>query len=114
MKALRTLATTTAVVGLLAGTALQASAQSTTEVTAKRLQDQRSVAVNFADLNLDSPEGQEVLYNRIARAADEVCGPRSTRRAGSLAQASRNRTCYKETISRSMSKISSSALAAVR
>lgn len=114
MKSRRTSIITAAVVGLLAGTALQASAQSQTEVTADRLQDAQSVAVNVADLNLNSPRGQEVLYSRIARAADEVCGARTTRRAGSLAQATRNRTCYKETISRTMSDISVTAVAAVK
>ena len=114
MKAQRNATITTALVGLLAGAALQASAQSTTEITANRLHDVRSVAVNYADLNLDSPEGQEALYGRIARAADEVCGPRNTRRAGDLAQATRNRACYKETLSQAMSEISATALAVAK
>jgi len=38
-----------------------------------------SNAVNFADLNLNSPAGVSALYQRIERAADRVCElPRET------------------------------------
>jgi UrcA family protein len=111
MKALRSSIITTAVVALLAGTALQASAQDSTNVTAQSLQKVQSVTVDISDLNLNSPKGQEVLLNRISRAADQVCGARDTRRAGDLAQASRNRACYKASMSRAMSKVSASAVA---
>ena len=113
MKALRTSVIAAAVVGLLAGTALQASARSTTEVTANRLLDEQSVVVNFADLNLNSHKGRDALYNRIARAADKLCGARTLRRAGNLAQVARNKACYKETISRAMSEIRATAVAVV-
>jgi len=114
MKALGTPIITTSIAALLAATALQANAQSTTEVTAQALHEVQSVAVNIADLNLNSPEGQEVLYRRIRRAVDTVCGPRDTRRAGDLAQASRNRACYKESLSQAMSDISAPAVAVIR
>jgi UrcA family protein len=35
-----------------------------------------SVTVRFADLNLSSPEGNRVLYARIRKAAQTVCGTR--------------------------------------
>ena len=111
MKTFRSSLITTAVVGLLAGTALQASAQETTRVTADALHEVHSVAVGVADLNLNSPQGQKVLYNRIARAAEQVCGAQDVRRAGDLAQARRNRVCYKDAISRAMSDVNASAVA---
>src|SRR5262245_31237399 len=36
--------------------------------------DQRSVTVRFADLDLDTPAGASALYGRLSHAAREVCG----------------------------------------
>ena len=40
----------------------------------------RSETVRFPDLNTDSVQGAAVLYMRIARAADNVCGDTSSGR----------------------------------
>lgn len=51
----------------LAGSALQVSAPSLTEVT-------RSTSINFHDLNLADQGGAEKARNRVERAAARVCG----------------------------------------
>ncbi len=58
-----------------------------------------SVAIDTAGLNLQTSEGQEILYNRLKRAATEICGSRSIRKVGSTSRVQENRACYKETLS---------------
>ena len=38
-------------------------------------QESRSIAVSYADLNLASADGRDVLDQRIASAASQLCGP---------------------------------------
>lgn len=111
MKALRKVTFATAVSGLLAVVALQASAESTTEVVAHSITTPTQVAVNFSDLDLDSSAGQEALQYRLARAAEQVCGHSDIRRAGGVAQAARNAECYEQSLSRALSNVHSSAVA---
>jgi UrcA family protein len=42
-------------------------------------QEETTVSVKFADLNLSSKDGAAALERRIARAVDEVCGPADPR-----------------------------------
>lgn len=42
--------------------------------TAAHAADAPQVHVNYADLNIDTPAGATVLYQRIRVAANEVCG----------------------------------------
>src|SRR4029077_20801946 len=39
------------------------------------LGETRQLVVKYGDLNLANPQGASALYNRIARAAREVCNP---------------------------------------
>lgn len=102
---------TTAAFGLMSGMALGASAAGLTEVTSTPIGEMAQISVSFADLNLDTPEGQEVLHYRISRAAGQICGPNDTRRAGGVAQAARNEDCYRISFSKALSEISHSIVA---
>lgn len=103
--------TATVFLGLLCGVALQASADSETRVTAAELGESGQMVVSYADLDLTSPEGQDALHYRISRAAEKVCGPNELRRAGGVAQAARNKDCYRNSFSDAMARVSSTAVA---
>ncbi|WP_439100440.1 UrcA family protein [Congregibacter sp.] len=112
MKSIRRVLFATAVSGVLAAFAVQASASSITEVIADSVTNPTQVAVNFSDLDLDSATGQKVLHYRLARAAEQACGHSDIRRAGSVARAARNMDCYEQSLSRALSKVNASAVAA--
>ncbi|GAB5413272.1 MAG: hypothetical protein Cons2KO_08750 [Congregibacter sp.] len=111
MKALKKIVVSTALIGLVSGFGMQANAGSVTEVTASSVTEPTQVTVNYTDLDLTSPAGQAVLYSRISNAAEKVCGAADLRRAGSLAQASRNEDCYRESLSRALSKVNETVVA---
>ena len=77
------------------------------EVAANISQDElESVAVSYAELDLSKPAGAEALYNRLQRAAAEVCGfhdptsslyPASTRKD--------KQACYVDALSRAVAQI---------
>lgn len=54
----------------------------------------RSIEVNFADLNLSSPAGQERLAKRVDSAARDVCGM-DERRIGTRIRSDEAVACYK-------------------
>lgn len=95
----------------VAGISTQAFAGdfSETKVSANRVA--KEVAVDYTDLDLNTPQGQEKLYYRISRAAKQICGPTQSRMAGGLSQAAENRACYKESLSRALSEIPNTAVA---
>lgn len=99
------------IIGLTTGIAIQAQAGGVTEVTASSIAEAQQVTVNYTDLDLTSPAGQKVLYSRISNAAEAVCGAADLRRAGSLAQASKNQDCYRDSLSRALSKVNESVVA---
>ena len=72
--------------------------------------DEVSVTVRFGELNLDNEKGVAVLYRRLQRAAEYVCGvepywvSRSRTRQAVIA------ACYSATLSASVYKIDSLAL----
>jgi UrcA family protein len=71
---MNTIITSKPVRGLLVTAILGAvSAGFATVAAAGDFNDARSVTVNYADLNLSSPQGASELYRRIARAAHDVC-----------------------------------------
>lgn len=98
--------------GLCAGAALPSLAGSETQVTAREVTDKIEVAVNYADLNVNSPQGQAVLLRRIENAARSVCGSTDPRVAGGLRAALRNEACFEETLSSAMSQIPGNRMAA--
>lgn len=72
--------------------------------------DRVSVKVSYADLDIDSAAGAKVLYSRLKRASEEVCGVQHHVIHGSLAATKKARTCYHETLEASVEKIGSEAL----
>ena len=69
-----------------------------------------AVTVDARGLNLQSNEGQEVLYQRLTTAAEQICGATNLRKAGSLAQAIENRNCVKETLSKAVDSVGNEGL----
>ena len=70
-----------------------------------------AVTVHFADLNPSTPEGVRALYDRIADAAQTVCGPSFSVWDGN---AFRNwRTCYRATIDHTVRQINRPELTAL-
>lgn len=57
------------------------------------------VAVHYADLDLDTLEGREVLARRIRAAAREVCGINEAQTTGSRMPSHSRRTCYEKATS---------------
>ena len=72
--------------------------------------DDASIKVSYADLNIRSEAGARVLYARLKRATEEVCGIQSHVINGSLAETLRARTCFREALEASVEKIDSDAL----
>jgi UrcA family protein len=87
---------------LIPATAL-ATLYSCAPVWADTLQEPRSVTVHFEDLNINSPRGAAVLYQRIRSAAEDVCGNPSSQR--SLALASRYATCVRGAIAGAVARV---------
>ena len=49
------------------------------------------------------------LESQIRRAAEQVCGPQSLRRAGSIGQVVINRNCYQKAVADALSSIKATA-----
>ena len=86
----------------------------TGETTTTRAQYTTEKSVSYADLDLSSEQGRNVLASRIGQAAREVCGPTDYRMTGSLQIASRNRSCIAEAFDDAMNRVSSGTSVAVR
>ncbi len=73
----------------------------------------RTATVSYEDLDLNSAKAQETLHYRLSYAAHKVCGSSDRSDAGSLAQASRNRSCYNSAMDEAMSNVSNGQVAIV-
>ena len=71
---------------------------------------QRVVSVSIEDLNLNEAQGVAVLFRRLQRASDDVCGSRNRLEAGSLKQRQLNQRCYAETLSKAVRQIDNAEL----
>jgi UrcA family protein len=71
---------------------------------------ERTVSVTMADLNLAEPQGVSVLFRRLQRAADDVCGSRHLLAAGSLKQRQLNQHCYAQTLGKAVREIGNAEL----
>ena len=69
-----------------------------------------SVKVSYADLDIQSKAGAKVLYSRLKRASEEVCGIKPHVINGSLAETHKARMCYREALEASVENIDSDAL----
>ena len=72
--------------------------------------DDASVTVSYADLDIHSKAGARVLYMRLKRASETVCGIQSHIINGSLTRTLKARECFRETLEASVEKIGSDAL----
>jgi len=108
----RTLAS--AVLGIAAGVALNASAENfeVTQVTTTQ-EGLQQAAISYDDLDLSTSKGQEAMYFRISAAAEQVCGARNPRDAGGITQATENKVCYERAMSEAMSQLNASQVASI-
>lgn len=79
--------------------------QATADEAPAQLQAVNAISVSYADLNLESVAGRDTLQKRIDRAAEKVCGPQSTRLAGSLSRAVKAQECYEQARSDAMNAV---------
>ena len=69
------------------------------------------VRVSYADLNLSSQAGLNVLYSRLQAASNSFCGPRrSLLEAGSQQQLMKNKQCYSSLLSRLVARVGNARL----
>ena len=69
-----------------------------------------SVKVSYADLDIHSSAGAKVLYARLKRASEQVCGSTSYVTTRSLTETSKAKACVREALEASVEKIDSDAL----
>ncbi len=71
----------------------------------------KSVTVSFAELDLSKTAGVEVLYSRLQKAAEHVCGV-GVRSLSSLTATSRSEKaeCYQMTLSKTVASLDMEAL----
>jgi len=72
----------------------------------------RSVTVAYGDLNLDSEQGNNTLYNRIVAAAHEVCGASSVD-IRDLQVFAQERACEREAIAQAVEQVPGAKQAAI-
>ncbi len=89
---------TGAIAAVCLGTVLPASAE----------EPPPSITVNFADLNINSPAGAEVLYRRIQKAAKKVCSYDDDAALPGIL-----RICFEKSVANAVSKVKSAPLHAV-
>lgn len=69
-----------------------------------------AVKVSYADLNIENKAGAKILYARLQRASQEVCGIGSHDLVRSLTESRKARACYDEALTAAVKKIDSAAL----
>ena len=72
--------------------------------------DEVSVTVRFGELNLDNEKGVAILYRRLQRAAEYVCGVEPYSVSRSRTRQAAIAACYSATLSASVDKIDNLAL----
>lgn len=80
------------------------------EAFSSRVIETQSISIPYAGSDLATDKGRANLYGKIKRAAKEVCGPISSREAGGLSIASRNRQCYESAMEAAVSQIETGQL----
>lgn len=72
-----------------------------------------SATVSFYRAELGTAEGRAKVEREIRNAAEEVCGSRDVRIAGSIAVAARNEACYEDALAQGMSQLSAGQVATI-
>jgi UrcA family protein len=75
--------------------------------------EETSVKVSYADLNIDSEAGARVLYSRLKRASQRACNVESLTEHGSVDRARDAKACYEEVLSAAVANIDSAALSKI-
>jgi UrcA family protein len=96
-------------VGVAAGVLAAASAVAG-PATAGASVDANAVRVSYRDLNLATDAGNRVLYQRITRAARQVCGVGDSR---DLAVIAHSRACERNAVNEAVHAVNSPRLAAI-
>jgi len=73
----------------------------------------RTANVSYADLDLNDAHARDTLHYRISSAAEKVCGSTNRSAAGSLAQASKNRSCQNSAMEEAMRSLNAGQIAVV-
>lgn len=90
---------------------LQANADANYSETLVKSKAVRTQTVSINDLNLDTVDGQEALYQRLSNAARRVCGPRDHRIAGGLGVAVDNQACYERALGDALGQVNAGQVA---
>ncbi len=72
--------------------------------------DVKSVRVSYADLNLNKPEGQHALYQRLRGAARQVCGEVYSKAPREIQE---NRECREYALQKALREVGSPSVAAI-
>ena len=96
--------------GLCLGLVLEANAAEPGARRSAPAAEDAQLSVSYADLELRTAGGMDVLKRRVERAAERVCGSQAVREAG-LAQAARNRRCADDAAARALAQILETRLA---
>ena len=75
--------------------------------------DDAAVKVSYADLNINNEAGAKVLYARLQRASQEVCGVGSHDILRSLTETKKARACYEKALTAAIQKIDSELLTVI-
>ena len=75
--------------------------------------DTAAVNVSFADLNIANETGAKLLYARLERASQEVCGVGSHNSVRSLTETKNVRACYEKALSAAVEKLDSELLTSI-
>ena len=75
--------------------------------------DDNSITVSYADLDIESEAGAKVLYSRLKRASEDVCGVESYLESGSLTRTRKAKLCYAETLASAVDKLDSELLSSI-
>jgi len=73
----------------------------------------KKIHVSYADLNLKNDEGVAVLYRRLQKASEWVCGASNHNSKVSLKQTREARACVNNVLTRSVAKVGNQKLTAV-
>jgi len=104
----------TAVFGIAASVSVMAAADTYNEtVVYTSAEGIRTATVSYADLDLNTVKARETLHYRLSNAARKVCGSIERNDAGSLAQVSKNRSCYSGAMGEAMRSLSNGQVALV-
>jgi UrcA family protein len=103
-----------AVFAITAGISTVASAGSTNEtVVTTSVEGFRTATVSYTDLDLNNADARQTLNFRISSAAEKVCGSVNRASVSSLAQVSKNRSCYNRAMDEAMRNLSDGQVAVV-